>query len=355
MGSFDRADGNVSDFNGTGLDIVWETNTALVQDVNAQFSIVAFTDDGYNNIQITNAGTSGGTDGKFSLTDLRITETEEGNPVSTSFDLKVIDEDLDEVIVTDAIEVVIDPVGSASATTTTSSARTMETTMIAAAASAFMMGDTGGTDSFSPDSPGDGSTTTYSFMEMDGALKLSGDESGFTQDFVQEADFDLASAQTAPFEANILGGGSAIGDTTPVFGFDAPEMGIDYSAFDAPEAGTFVANDAFGGLDMATGDASATMEALLLIEAPEIANANGALDAKLAIGEAIEDIAAEASVDALVTHFASESGIEGDGWQSIVPTEGLLDTMVQPGLAQSLANGLTVDQLDDAALAGTAA
>ncbi|WP_232725624.1 Ig-like domain-containing protein [Qipengyuania seohaensis] len=353
VGSFDRADGDVTNFNGTGLDIVWETNTALVQDVNAQFSIVAFTDDGYNNILITNAGS--GTDGKFSLSDLRITETEEGNQVSTSFDLKVIDEDLDEVVISDAIQVNIDPVGSASATTTTSSARTMETTMIAAAASAFMMGDTGGTDAFSPDSPGDGSTTTYSFMEMDGSLKLSGVESGFTQEFVQEADFDLASAQMAPYEANILEGGFAIGDSTPAFGFDAPEMGIDYAAFDAPEVGAFASNDAFDGLDMAAGGAAASMEALLLMEAPLPEGAIAELDAKAAIGEAISDLTAEAGVDALVSHFAGGNGAANDGWHSIAPTESLLDTMVQPGLAQSLANGLTVDQLDDAALAGTAA
>ncbi|MBX7513699.1 VCBS domain-containing protein [Qipengyuania sp. GH38] len=288
------------------------------------------------------------------ITDIGVIRTVTNSETLTlDFGVTVRDSDGDE---TATQHLLVNPSVSASTTTTTtSSARTMETTMIAAAASAFMIGDTGGTDAFSPDSQGDGSTTSYSFMEMDGALKLSGDENGFTQEFIQEADFDLASAQIAPFETNILGDGSLVGNSTPVFGFDAPEMGIDYAAYDAPVVGAFASNDAFDGLDMAAGDAAASMEALLLMEAPLPDGAIAAFDAKAAIGEAISDLTAEASVDALVTHFAGDSGAANDGWHSTVPTEGLLDTMVQPGLAQSLANGLTVDQLDDAALAGTAA
>ena len=61
-------------------------------------------------------------------------------------------------------------------------------------------------------------------------------------------------------------------------------------------------------------------------------------------------------VDALVAQFDVRPTGEGGGNHSHFAAEGLLDAMVHPGLAQSLASGMTVDNLDEAAAqAGAAA
>ncbi|WP_160596141.1 Ig-like domain-containing protein [Qipengyuania aquimaris] len=376
-GTYDVGGNNYTvTFNGDG--------TVNVANVVTDTRIAAFTNDGYNSIEWGHGG--GNT---FKIGDFGATVTTD-EPVNFTVPISIEDGDGD-IVDAGTLDITAQPAGSgassASFATTAefmteaslfesaendngtltggngfgsggakgAELKTLEMATMTAIASGFMLGDYGSFEPLVLETGADASFTSFVTGSYDPALDLVIGTSEFDGAIAPELEFALGSGTLDSFDANILGNDLALSDAAPVFLFEGSEMGIDYAAFGAPNEGTFASNDAFDGLDMATGDASAAMEALLLIEAPEIANANGALDAKVAIGEAIEDIAAEASVDALVTHFASESGIEGDGWQSIVPTEGLLDTMVQPGLAQSLANGLTVDQLDDAALAGTAA
>ena len=113
----------------------------------------------------------------------------------------------------------------------------------------------------------------------------------------------------------------------------------------------------------ATGGAvDSSMEALLQMTADLPGTKAPATDflgdAALAstLGDAISDVVAEAGVDALVAQFDVRTTGEGGGNHSHFAAEGLLDAMVHPGLAQSLASGMTVDNLDEAAAqAGAAA
>ncbi|WP_226699900.1 DUF5801 repeats-in-toxin domain-containing protein [Qipengyuania gaetbuli] len=110
------------------------------------------------------------------------------------------------------------------------------------------------------------------------------------------------------------------------------------------------------------GAVDSSMEALLQMTADlpgtKAPAADFLGDAALAstLGDAISDVVAEAGVDALVAQFDVRTTGEGGGNHSHFAAEGLLDAMVHPGLAQSLASGMTVDNLDEAAAqAGAAA
>ncbi|MBI4207158.1 MAG: retention module-containing protein [Betaproteobacteria bacterium] len=72
------------------------------------YSVVTTTADGYDRIEITNAGT-GGDDGKFSLNDLEIQAVDTGMPVDTSFDVNLTDADGDSMPAT--ISVTFEPSG----------------------------------------------------------------------------------------------------------------------------------------------------------------------------------------------------------------------------------------------------
>ncbi|MBY6015526.1 VCBS domain-containing protein [Qipengyuania gaetbuli] len=136
---------------------------------------------------------------------------------------------------------------------------------------------------------------------------------------------------------------------------------------------TVFGKSAFTWADGTTGEVSDTafatggavdnsMEALLQMTADlpgtKAPAADFLGDAALAstLGDAISDVVAEAGVDALVAQFDVRPTGEGGGNHSHFAAEGLLDAMVHPGLAQSLASGMTVDNLDEAAAqAGAAA
>ena len=95
------AGGIVVDFEASG--------TVLITGLSAQYKVQTYTASGYDRIEITNAGTSGGTDGKFSLSQLQVETTQTGNPVNLNFDLSLTDADGDQVIVNDAINLTLVP------------------------------------------------------------------------------------------------------------------------------------------------------------------------------------------------------------------------------------------------------
>ena len=112
IGTYVRTpDGDPSTIDGSvpGVITFEPDGSVLLLDLGAGFSVETFTDDGYNRIEITNAG-SGGSDGKFSLSNLAIGVTQQGNDVSTAFDLTLTDADGDSIDLNDAIEVTISPV-----------------------------------------------------------------------------------------------------------------------------------------------------------------------------------------------------------------------------------------------------
>lgn len=89
-------------FNGDG--------TVLVTNLLAQYSVLTRTAAGYDRIEILNAGTSGGTDGKFSLSHLQLETVTTGDPITMHFDLALTDADGDRVVVADALDITLNPV-----------------------------------------------------------------------------------------------------------------------------------------------------------------------------------------------------------------------------------------------------
>jgi len=116
------ADGAVP---GTSAFVDFEAGgTVLITDLPSDYSIQTYTVNGYSRIEITNAGDmidAGDDDGKFSLSELSIETTQQGNPIDLFFDIAITDADGDSIVLDDAIHVNVDPVG----TTTTSSSSTM--------------------------------------------------------------------------------------------------------------------------------------------------------------------------------------------------------------------------------------
>ncbi|NIJ16934.1 VCBS domain-containing protein [Sphingobium vermicomposti] len=84
--------------------------TVAITGLSAQYKVQTYTASGYDRIEITNSGTSGGTDGKFSLSQLQVETTQTGNPVNLGFDLSLTDADGDTVTVTNAISITANPV-----------------------------------------------------------------------------------------------------------------------------------------------------------------------------------------------------------------------------------------------------
>jgi hypothetical protein len=93
-----------------GITVDFDGNTVHVLNILQQYSIQTKTAAGYDRIEVTNAGTSGGTDGKFSLSHLTLETTATGDAVSQNFDLKITDKDGDTLTVTDAIQITVNPV-----------------------------------------------------------------------------------------------------------------------------------------------------------------------------------------------------------------------------------------------------
>ncbi|MGH6781699.1 MAG: hypothetical protein ACREB5_06305, partial [Sphingomonadaceae bacterium] len=97
-------------FGGIGVDFE-AGGTVLITNLSAQFKVQTYTTSGYDRIEITNAGTTGGgsNDGKFSLSQLQVETTMAGNPVNFGFDLALTDADGDTVTVTNAIQITANP------------------------------------------------------------------------------------------------------------------------------------------------------------------------------------------------------------------------------------------------------
>ncbi len=79
-----------------GFNVTFEVGgTVLIENLLSDYSVQTFTADGFSRIEITNAGSSGGTDGKFSLSNLQVQQVNTGEPVSLEFDLQLTDGDGD--------------------------------------------------------------------------------------------------------------------------------------------------------------------------------------------------------------------------------------------------------------------
>ncbi|MGE5952195.1 MAG: hypothetical protein ACM308_01025, partial [Qipengyuania vulgaris] len=147
-----------------------------------------------------------------------------------------------------------------------------------------------------------------------------------------------------PMMANILEG-----DT-----FDMPQFeavagidtgGIDYMADMAASPNLAGGPSVFEGF-AGSGEAASAMEALLMLQAPANVAEAAAIEPGKALGEAVADIAAEVQVDAIVDHFAAADAPA----MSVLPTEGLLDSMVGNDMALYQTMGLPAqDQTDEAA------
>lgn len=93
--------------------------TWTVSGVQADYSVVTLTDDGYSRIEIYNDDTNA-TDGKFSLSNLEVLVTDTGTPIEQGFDLTLTDTDGDSV--DGSLSVTFEPAALATGTTITGTA-----------------------------------------------------------------------------------------------------------------------------------------------------------------------------------------------------------------------------------------
>ena len=127
--------------------------------------------------------------------------------------------------------------------------------------------------------------------------------------------------------------------------------GFEYAAADEGFAGM---PSAFEGL--AIGDTGSAMEALLMLEAnAPAADAAELADAGKALGEAVAELAAEAQVDDVVAHFATNDTGASNGDAISVPVEGLLDGLIGNDLPFHTVGIAQTDQTDEAALVAASA
>ncbi|MDC8754951.1 DUF5801 repeats-in-toxin domain-containing protein, partial [Erythrobacter sp. sf7] len=87
--------------------------SVLVSNLLTDYKVETFTADGYDRITIDNVGNPVGTDGKFSISELQIEQTNAGNPVNLQLDLQITDGDGDTVLITDAIDITVLPAADA--------------------------------------------------------------------------------------------------------------------------------------------------------------------------------------------------------------------------------------------------
>ena len=82
----------------------------LVTQLLSDYSVQTYTASGYDRLEITNAGTTGGgsNDGKFSLSQLQIETISTGSPVNLNFDLSLTDYDGDSV--NGSVAITVNPV-----------------------------------------------------------------------------------------------------------------------------------------------------------------------------------------------------------------------------------------------------
>jgi len=78
-----------------GIDFTDNGHTVTVSNLLAGYSIVTYTADGYDSIEIMNEEDISGTDGKFSLSNLEVLVTDTGDPIHQSFDTILTDADGD--------------------------------------------------------------------------------------------------------------------------------------------------------------------------------------------------------------------------------------------------------------------
>ena len=93
--------------------------TVTIDDLPAEYSVETFTANGYDRIEITNPGNdaTGDTDGKFSIGLFQISQTDTGDPINLNYDLQITDADGDSQVISDAINITLDPAGSQTLTT----------------------------------------------------------------------------------------------------------------------------------------------------------------------------------------------------------------------------------------------
>ena len=89
--------------------------TVIVSNLLSDYKIETFTADGYDRITIDNVGTPSTTDGKFSISELQIEQTNAGNPVNLLLDLQIMDGDGDTAVILDAIDITVLPASDAPA------------------------------------------------------------------------------------------------------------------------------------------------------------------------------------------------------------------------------------------------
>ena len=73
------------------------SGTVLIQGLQAGYSVVTYTADGYDRLEVFNVGTPSTTDGKFSLSKLSVETTNVGSSVDMDFGVKLTDADGDSV------------------------------------------------------------------------------------------------------------------------------------------------------------------------------------------------------------------------------------------------------------------
>ena len=102
-------DGGDATFGGVTVDFE-AGGTVLVTQLLSDYSVQTYTASGYDRLEITNAGTTGGgsNDGKFSLSQLQIETISTGSPVNLNFDLSLTDYDGDSV--NGSVAITVNPV-----------------------------------------------------------------------------------------------------------------------------------------------------------------------------------------------------------------------------------------------------
>ena len=351
--------------------------------------IAVFTDDGYNSVEYTHAGGDTFQVGGFGAStittdpvtwDIPVEVVDGDGDVSTTGDITITASTPDASPVTvmeeiaikdDLLDLVVNDndtagsfgflpaagTGSLGAGMMRSEVRTAEMATVAAMASGFAMPELLGAAALQFESAYglEGHETVFAAQAapLDLGSELPQFDSGM--DFASPVGGDIADAG---FEANILSSGSVSDGAPAFFAADPADSGIDYSALTASEFGGAEQPGAFGGLDASFAGASGAMEALLLMEASAAPADIASVDSKATVAEAIQDIAAEAGIDALVSHYAPGNELAAASSDGVMmPAEGLLDAMLQPGIEIAMMGGITTtDQLDEAAsLVGSAA
>jgi len=341
-------------------------------DIQSDYKIETYTADTYDRITIDNIGTPSTTDGKFSISELQIAQTDNGDPQNLLLDLQITDGDGDSVLISDALDITIQPAAlegmlpivldldGDGAEFLGLEAGVSHNYGAGLVATAWVGAD----DGLLAHMTADGLDIVFS----DDAAGAATDLEGLRMGYDSNGDGQFTSADDAWAEFGVWQDANSNGLEDGGEFHSLDEMGItgislvsDNDGYSAADGDVYVSGQAeFTYADGSTGvlaDASfatdATMDALLQMSVDGESGGDGNGENLVAIDEALAETQSEGYVDQLVDQFVSDGG-GSDATHTDGDLAGLLASSTDGDMSLIYGDLDVGHMLDDAALAAAA-